>query len=683
MRWKIRDFVLCEQQQTLSSPQHSVRIEPMMSELLAYFCHHQGVVVSKEQLLNDVWHGRYVSDNSIAKLVTKLRKALGDDARNPMYIVTIPKRGYRLVAPVEQISEPSELTEVQHSGSAASERSLPSSFLGMVLLVAIATAVGGFYWLYDAAPSIATSAKALTADRGSEHFPAFTSDGERLAYMHHDGHRYRLFVKLVASESVVEIRHGKEEGVGPGSWNDKGNRLVYLVATKDKCQYFTREFHGLHMSEPELIHTCKPGSYGVVKFTHDDNLVVFAESPGPGKPYSLYQLDITTRQVQWLPQPELHLGGNSQFDLHPKEDKLLISSPDQHQWEGFYELDLNTRTLTQLFKLNAYICCGIWSHDGKHVVLMGEHPAREIVRYDLDGNNKTLIYSGTQQLSRPERHSNGEDYVFIAYQYDLNVEEYHLVEGQTQAILQDTVDERLAVLSPDEMQVAYISLTTGSEELWLYNRQSGQKQKVTGFDDSRHYLDLAWSPDQTRVAGLTLNAIHIIDVGTGDVTALSLPEKELRGISFKSATELAFSMQLGKNWQVVSYDLVSDVMTRLDPQWQSVRFDASPDNWLWVNQEQQWFYGEDVTPLTMPELPLTPFAGRQFAMQKAGDYLAYFDWSKQQLEVFNQREGSLVAELESQIGHFSIRGNNVLISRKASKVNNSDIYQTQQRSASF
>ena len=103
MRWKIRDFVLCEQQQTLSSPQHSVRIEPMMSELLAYFCHHQGVVVSKEQLLDDVWHGRYVSDNSIAKLVTKLRKALGDDARNPMYIVTIPKRGYRLVAPVEQI----------------------------------------------------------------------------------------------------------------------------------------------------------------------------------------------------------------------------------------------------------------------------------------------------------------------------------------------------------------------------------------------------------------------------------------------------------------------------------------------------------------------------------------------------------------------------------------------------
>ncbi|MEC7471593.1 MAG: transcriptional regulator, partial [Pseudomonadota bacterium] len=142
MRWKIRDFVLCEQQQTLSSPQHSVRIEPMMSELLAYFCHHQGVVVSKEQLLDDVWHGRYVSDNSIAKLVTKLRKALGDDARNPMYIATIPKRGYRLVAPVEQISEPSELTEVQQSGSAASERSLPSSFLGMVLLVAIATAVG-------------------------------------------------------------------------------------------------------------------------------------------------------------------------------------------------------------------------------------------------------------------------------------------------------------------------------------------------------------------------------------------------------------------------------------------------------------------------------------------------------------------------------------------------------------
>lgn len=73
----------------------------MMSELLVYFCYYQGVVVSKEQLLDDVWYGCYVSDNSIVKFVIKLRKVLGDDVRNLMYIVMILKCGYWLVVFVE------------------------------------------------------------------------------------------------------------------------------------------------------------------------------------------------------------------------------------------------------------------------------------------------------------------------------------------------------------------------------------------------------------------------------------------------------------------------------------------------------------------------------------------------------------------------------------------------------
>ncbi|HAI73664.1 MAG TPA: hypothetical protein DCL26_15165, partial [Alteromonas australica] len=93
----------------------------------------------------------------------------------------------------------------------------------------------------------------------------------------------------------------------------------------------------------------------------------------------------------------------------------LISSPDKQQWEGFYQLDLETQQLSLLFKLNAYICCGIWSHDGQHVVLMGEHPARDIVQYTLDGSEKTVLFSCPLQLHRPERHSNRLDYVFTAF----------------------------------------------------------------------------------------------------------------------------------------------------------------------------------------------------------------------------------------------------------------------------
>ena len=104
MRWKIKGFEFCEHQQTLTKEHGAVRLEPMTSELLAYFCRHQNLVVSKAQLLEEVWRGRFVSDNTVSKLVTKLRKALKDDARNPAFIVTVPKRGYRFVAGASQIT---------------------------------------------------------------------------------------------------------------------------------------------------------------------------------------------------------------------------------------------------------------------------------------------------------------------------------------------------------------------------------------------------------------------------------------------------------------------------------------------------------------------------------------------------------------------------------------------------
>lgn len=673
MSWKIKDFVFYEQQQTLTKKQNTLKIEPMMSELLVYFCQHQNQIISKERLLDDVWHGRYVSDNTVSKLITKLRKVLQDDARNPEFIVTVPKRGYRFVADAERIQEK------PHTNKMSGTSTLSPLFYKICLFtLALLTSVAVVWFTLSnhSSTKFIVSAKAVTSDRGSEYLPSFASDGVRLAYMNHDGERFKLYVKNIYSGEQVEVAHGAENGVGPGSWNDNGTKLVYLVATQESCQYFIRNFDGLVMSAPKLVYTCKPGSFGIIKFLHDDNFLIFAESPGMGQPYSLYSLNLQTGKTQWLPQPDIHLAGNNQFDVHPTMNKLLISSPDEQQWEGFYQLDLETQQLSLLFQLNAYICCGIWSHDGEHVVLMGEHPAREIVQYDLDGNNRTIIFTGPQHLHRPERHSNGSDYVFTAFNYDLNVDEYNMVAHQTRSILNDTFDERLAVLSPKANQVAYISLTSGNEELWLYDRDTYKNKKVTQFTDGRHYLDLAWSPDEIKVAALTLNAIHVIDLITGEAQILPLPEKEYRGMSFKSSNQVAFSMKLGTNWQVVEFNLNDNSMVRLDPRWQSVQYDHLSENWLWVDQDEKWYQGEKATPLKLTKQNLSAFYGRQFNVKKSGEHIVFYNRHQGQLEIYQHGSDKPVASLISEIGHFSINGDIVLISQKSSKDNGSDLYQT-------
>src|SRR5262245_13492341 len=79
----------------------TVRLEPKAMELLVALASRPGQVVSREELLSAVWPGVVVGDEALSQAVTKLRKALGDDARAPTYIETISKRGYRLLARVE------------------------------------------------------------------------------------------------------------------------------------------------------------------------------------------------------------------------------------------------------------------------------------------------------------------------------------------------------------------------------------------------------------------------------------------------------------------------------------------------------------------------------------------------------------------------------------------------------
>ena len=77
-----------------------VCVEPKVIEVLAYLADYPGEVLSKEQIIHAVWQDTYVGDEVLRYSITELRKAFRDDAKNPLVIQTIARRGYRLIAPV-------------------------------------------------------------------------------------------------------------------------------------------------------------------------------------------------------------------------------------------------------------------------------------------------------------------------------------------------------------------------------------------------------------------------------------------------------------------------------------------------------------------------------------------------------------------------------------------------------
>lgn len=154
------------QSNELTRGAETLRIEPKAMDVLMLLADHGGRVVSREELLVAVWPGVVVSDEALTQTIIKLRKALGDDPRSPSYIETIAKRGYRLIAPVQQSelveARTAEATTVVGAGPTEVDQALPARrpqasrryirSAALIAGVALAVALIGvyfFYWIPD------------------------------------------------------------------------------------------------------------------------------------------------------------------------------------------------------------------------------------------------------------------------------------------------------------------------------------------------------------------------------------------------------------------------------------------------------------------------------------------------------------------------------------------------------
>jgi DNA-binding winged helix-turn-helix (wHTH) protein len=89
-----------------------VSIAPKTFDVLAYLVEHAGRVVTQDEIFEALWSETYVNPEVLRKYILEIRKTLGDRPDNPEFIETLPKRGYRFVAPVidESKAEPAGLS---------------------------------------------------------------------------------------------------------------------------------------------------------------------------------------------------------------------------------------------------------------------------------------------------------------------------------------------------------------------------------------------------------------------------------------------------------------------------------------------------------------------------------------------------------------------------------------------
>lgn len=145
----------------LSDGARTQYVEPRAMAVLDYLAANHGRTVSREELLDAIWKTRFVVEETLTRCISQLRQIFEDDPRNPTYIQTIPKLGYRLLVAPQPIgaASPAPLVEAGSTAvSAAPSQAEPGPswrawiWSGVAIFVAAAFGIGTLLWWQGLAP---------------------------------------------------------------------------------------------------------------------------------------------------------------------------------------------------------------------------------------------------------------------------------------------------------------------------------------------------------------------------------------------------------------------------------------------------------------------------------------------------------------------------------------------------
>lgn len=159
--YRFRDFELDVDQRQLRAPGGQlVELTPRHFDALLHFVERPGALLDKDALLAALWPALVVEENNLSQTVSTLRRALDDNAQAPRFIQTVPRRGFRFVAPVERVEAPPLEEPVPPSALAAATAPGRRRWIGAAAALALATA-GSAAWHWRATPAQAARRNSL------------------------------------------------------------------------------------------------------------------------------------------------------------------------------------------------------------------------------------------------------------------------------------------------------------------------------------------------------------------------------------------------------------------------------------------------------------------------------------------------------------------------------------------
>lgn len=500
-----------------------LRLQEKPLRVLMLLAGRQGELVTRDELKEDLWpEDTFVDfEAGLNTAVKKLRAAIADDAENPRYIETFPRRGYRFLAPVEftgnieaQASELAvaplstpvdspgpELSASPIAPSPAPASSIPPPVPGRNRITIGPWAVGGFaallilgvlWWLTPLPEPRMENIFPVTTTGKLDFLVRPATDGVRVFYVQRAGGHYDLMQSSVNGGEPQKVN-------APFP-----NSLIWDVSP-DGSQYLLTSF--VHRGEPSPLWKWPATGGPPIKV---DDLISGSASWSPNGKSIVYHNghDLLVAAVDGSAKRTLHTFREEPDSPVWSHDGLQIRftlNDPERDTHTIWEIGADGAGLRQIlpaWSTSRQICCGTWSADGRYFIFVeiADRPRLWALRehgtwWRRSPRGPFLLASEATGSWSPLAGRDGVHLYYYGHGQSVALERMDAGSRQLTAFLPDS-QANMPAISRDGLWITYVQLPTG--QLWR-SRLDGNEAMPLATGDLRVGLP-RWSPDGRTIA---------------------------------------------------------------------------------------------------------------------------------------------------------------------------------------
>lgn len=565
--FRVGEFLIEPPLNNISSRDKSVHVEPKVMHVLTCLADKPGEVVSKENLIRIVWADTFVTDDVLTRAISELRKVFGDDSKEPRYIQTIPRTGYRLIAPVVNGQ-----SDVQTDSTVHVIPATTSPLRRLIWVVPLLLVISGASWLYfsqarSGSRNASMRVVPFTSYPGREDQGVLSPDGNQIAFAwageKHDN--VDIYVKSISGEKPLRVTTSPAIDLRP-AWSPDGQRICFIrIPPNGPSAVFVASVLG---AAPERMLFQVNHKASTLAWSPDGKFIATSDAPPQSNATGIVLFSPDTGEKRVLTTPPVQYWADFTPAFSPDSKSVAFVRMNSPITGDIYVVPVSggeSRRITHdnaRHEFDGAIFGGVtWTQDGSELVFSSTRGGTpSLWRVAVAGGEPERLPVGGDNSYYPSVSLQGHRLSYTRVSggtpiYRIDVGEPTQRKLSTK-LLASTQNDALPRYSLDGKRIAFQSDRSGSPEIWVCDSNGQNLTQLTFFRKGVAGTP-QWSPDSRQIAfdyrASGMADVYVINVDGGVPRRIttedsddSLPSWSRDGRSLYFASNRSGSSQIWK-----------------------------------------------------------------------------------------------------------------------------------------